>query len=75
MVKKRVGDCTFKEFIGWCNMRACDGAWSMDTAIICIKAVNEVYKVKPLFGRKKAREKKWKEIRAEYFNLDAEIEV
>lgn len=75
MAKKRIGECTFEEISAWWNMRACDGAWSMATAIICTKVAEEVYKVKPLFGRKKAREKKWKEIRAEYFNLDAEIEV
>lgn len=75
MSRKRIEDCTFKEFSEWCNMRACDGRWNMNEAIVCIQVVGEVYKTKPLLGRKKAREKKWLAIRADYLNLDAEIEV
>lgn len=75
MAKKRISEVTFEEFDTWCNTRACDGAWSMSTAMVCIEVFNEVMKVKPLIGRKKAREKKWQAIRADYFNLDAEIEV
>ena len=75
MAKKRIGDCSFKEFMSYCNDRACDGRWSLNMAVVSIRAVNHVQSVKPLFGRKKAREKKWEEIRKEYFNLDAEIEV
>ena len=74
-MKKRIADVTFEEFDKWCNDRACDGAWSFDTAIICCEAVRRVLSVKKLFGRKKAREKEWERIRAEYFKLDAEIEV
>lgn len=28
-MKKKIKDCTFKEFTGWANARACDGRWSM----------------------------------------------
>jgi hypothetical protein len=74
-MKKKFRDVTFDEFNRWCNERACDGAWSMFLAINCIEAVRRVLKVKPLFGRKKAREKEWERIKNEHFNLDAEIEV
>lgn len=26
----------YKEFVDWCNQRACDGCWSANTAIYCI---------------------------------------
>lgn len=74
-MKKRIDNCTFKEFIDWANQRACDGGWDMRTAMVCIKAINEVLDVKPIFRRKKAREKKWEEIRKIYFNPDAEIDI
>lgn len=74
MVKK-VKDITFKEFISWANDRACDGAWSRYTAVVCIEAINEVQAVKPLFGKNRAREKKWQEIKGEYFNLEAELKI
>ena len=32
----------FKEFSEWCNYRACDGAWGMDTAIICMNIGTEI---------------------------------
>lgn len=32
----------FKEFVSWCNQRACDGCWSLNTAITCINIVNAV---------------------------------
>lgn len=37
--------------------------------------VKRVSKVKPLFGRKRAREKEWERVKKEYFNLDAECEL
>lgn len=74
-MKKKMKDMTFEEFKKWCNMRACDGQWSMFAACIYIEAITQVLKVKPLFGRKKAREKEWERIKNEYFNLDAEYEL
>lgn len=74
-MKKKMKDMTFEEFDKWCNMRACDGQWSMFSACLYIEAINQVLKVKPLFGRKKAREKEWECIKNEYFNLDAEYEL
>ena len=68
-------DFTFEEFKKSCNMRACDGQWSIFAACFYIEAINQVLKVKPLFGRKKAREKEWERIKNEYFNLDAEYKL
>ena len=47
---------SFKEFVRWCNGRACDGCWGMNEAITCIGIMNEVTK-KPFWKR----EKYWKE--------------
>ena len=35
----------FKEFVNWCNERACDGCWGMQTAMACIDLIGEVKKV------------------------------
>lgn len=48
---------SFKEFVHWCNERACDGCWSMGTAIMCMDIMHMV-KDKPFWKRKKA----WAEI-------------
>ena len=74
-MKKKMKDFTFEEIKKWCNMRACDGQWSMFAACFYIEAIGQVLKVKPLFGRKKAREKEWECIKNEYFNLDAEYKL
>lgn len=42
----------FKEFVNWCNERACDGCWSMETAILCIGIIEEIRKI-PFWRRKK----------------------
>ena len=46
----------FKEFVNWCNDRAADGCWGMNTAIVCIAIINEVREL-PFWKR----EKYWKE--------------
>ena len=46
----------FKEFVNWCNARACDGCWGMLEAIACINLINEIMKIQ--FWK---REKIWKE--------------
>lgn len=46
----------FKEFVGWCNDRAADGCWGMNTAIACINITKDVRKI-PFWKR----EKVWKE--------------
>lgn len=46
----------FKEFIKWCNERACDGCWGMIEAMACIDLVQTVRK-QPFWKR----EKFWKQ--------------
>lgn len=46
----------FKEFVAWCNDRACDGRWGMTSAIACIGIHADVRK-QPFWKR----EKYWKE--------------
>ena len=46
----------FKEFVNWCNKRACDGFWGILTAMACIDLIDKVKKV-PFWKR----EKIWKE--------------
>ena len=43
--------------------------------MVCIEIINEVQSVKPLFFRKKAREKYWKEHTHDWFRDDVKIEV
>lgn len=33
---------TFKEFVAWCNERACDGCWGYLTARQCIEVMRDV---------------------------------
>lgn len=47
----------YKEFKSWCNERACDGCWSIPTALTCIKIMSEINK--HLFWK---REKEWQKI-------------
>ena len=46
----------YKKFVAWCNQRACDGCWSMLTAMACIDLIGKMRKV-PFWKR----EKIWKE--------------
>ena len=55
---------TFKEFNDWCNERACDGYWSMKTALICAGIIRKVYKI-PLWKRKKVWNEEYREIAEE----------
>lgn len=32
----------FKEFVDWCNDRACDGRWSLGAAVACCDILHEV---------------------------------
>lgn len=34
----------FKEFVNWCNERACDGCWGMLEAMTCINLIEEIRK-------------------------------
>lgn len=68
-------DCTFKEFTGWANARACDGRWSMLDAMNSVSIVSMVYEVKPIFFRGRVREALWRKLRDQYLNVEAEIEI
>lgn len=47
----------FKEFVNWCNERACDGCWGMLEAIACINLINEIMK-SPILEKRKNLERK-----------------
>ena len=51
----------YKEFVKWCNERACDGDWSATMAMASISVMNTVNDL--YFWQ---REKRWKEINAEF---------
>ena len=75
MTKVKIKDCTFKDFSEWCNARACDGAWNLNDAMTSTAICTKVYAIKPIFGKKKAREEKWESLRDKFLNLEMEIEV
>lgn len=54
----------YKDFVRWCNERACDGCWGLPVAMSCIAIIDEV-KSAPFWKRKKV----WNE-----FNADNRIE-
>jgi hypothetical protein len=61
---------TFKQFSAWCNERAADGQWGMDTAIRCSTVCSELYKIFFLW-----REKTWKaKYEAEMLEIVNDIE-
>lgn len=43
---------TYKEFVSWCNERACDGCWDSSTAIYCIEVMTTIEAL-PFWKRKK----------------------
>ena len=50
----------YKEFVDWCNQRARDGCWSMNTAIYCI-GVCETINNLPFWKRNKVWKEKYEE--------------
>ena len=54
-MKKEMKDVTFDEFSEWANRRACDGQWSMLTAMVSAEAISEVMKVKSILPSKKEK--------------------
>lgn len=50
----------YKDFVRWCNRRACDGCWGYATCIVCIAIMNEMKSV-PFYKRNKL----WRELRAD----------
>ena len=52
---------TYKQFNDWCNQRACDGCWGMNTAMFCIDIIKQIQS-QPFWKR----ERKWRELNTEY---------
>ena len=42
----------YKEFVAWCNERACDGCWGFYEATTCIDVIDSVRKL-PFWKREK----------------------
>lgn len=47
---------TFKQFLEFCNERACDGCWGIDQAMTCIGVIEDVLRRLPW-----CREKYWRD--------------
>lgn len=43
---------TYKQFIQWCNNRACDGRWSINAFIVCKSIIKNIEHL-PFWKRKK----------------------
>lgn len=43
---------TYKEYLAWCNDRACDGCWSLQVAVVCCDIAKRILRV-PWWRRKK----------------------
>lgn len=48
----------YKEFVQWCNQRACDGCWGTEEAIVCIAVMGDIRK-EPFWRREKVWRKKF----------------
>lgn len=53
----------YKEFVRWCNERACDGCWGFITAMTCINIINNMKSI-PFWKRKK----EWNKISEDVYN-------
>lgn len=51
----------FKEFVSWCNERACDGCWGMTTAMTCADITVRVNTI-PFWKREKYWKDNYKDI-------------
>ena len=58
---------TFKEFVEWCNDRACDGCWGMIESMTCIDIISNIRKL-PFWKRKKEWMEKEQQILDEIVN-------
>ena len=59
----------YKEFVRWCNDRACDGCQGPDFATLCIGIMSEVRSL-PFWKR----EKLWQQLNKEFY-VEKHIEV
>ena len=58
---------TFKEFVEWCNDRACDGCWGMIESMVCMDISSNIRK-RPFWKRKKAWMEKQQQVLDEIVN-------
>ena len=70
MTSKPIEKMTYAEFKDYTTDRACDGRWSMMTALACIDMRRRIdaIKIKGLFKRKataEAQEKEWQKLLSE----------
>ena len=49
---------TYKEFVCWCNERACDGCWGTGHALYCAEVMSEINAL-PFWKR----EKEWLKVK------------
>lgn len=64
-----IEDMSYKDFVAYCNNRACDGRWSKLDAMACLDIIETINKIEvKRLGfipnkreTEKAREKAWKE--------------
>lgn len=54
---------SYKEFVRWCNNRACDGCWGFDAVLICAQIIGKINSY-PFWKR----EKEWKKVSDEIVN-------
>jgi hypothetical protein len=51
---------SFAEFKDWCNQRAADGCWSLNTAVFCLDLMRHIQKMRPW-----NKERAWKRFEKE----------
>lgn len=51
----------YKEFVAWCNERACDGQWSGQMALVCTHIIADI-RMLPFWKREKA----WQNVNCKY---------
>ena len=63
-------ESTFKQFVDYCEKRACDGCWGYDEAMMCVKIVRDINSIEVRFlgilckkKTERAREAAWKLVR------------
>ena len=65
---KHASEWTFQDLQDYMNYRACDGNWSMFTAMAFLEFYNT--RPNPIFSRKKKLEKWFQEHKGEILNLE-----
>ena len=71
---KKIKDCSYEEINEWANQRACDGKWSLATALVFTKVLSKFPK---FYINKKMKQNMelQKRLKQENINLDFEIDM